>query len=125
MRYIEKLNDKRWIKKRNRIFKRDNFTCTVCGSTKDLNVHHTFYYSDFPNPWSYPDESLLTVCHKCHYDYHCHFEVEIRDKPSKKKSKAQKPKKKKWRRNKISLAEQQRRRGIRIKPRDIKVLNSN
>ena len=121
MTYLDKLQDKRWIKKRKRILKRDEYKCTVCGSKKNLQVHHTFYYSDSPDPWDYPDESLLTACRDCHLDFHLHNETEIRDRKKKKAkvlSKPKKPKKKKSKkRNKISLAEYQEIRGLRIKPR--------
>jgi 5-methylcytosine-specific restriction endonuclease McrA len=79
--YAEKLFDPRWKKKCIKIRKRDNNQCTVCGAKKYLQVHHTFYYEDFPDPWLYPDESLLTVCRKCHREYHeCH-EIEIKKRP--------------------------------------------
>lgn len=114
IQYTEKLKNKKWIKKRNRIFKRDKYRCTVCGGEKDLQVHHTFYYSDHRDPWLYPDDSLLTVCRKCHLEFHYHHETEIRE--LKKKRKKQKVKKKKKRKY-ISLADQQSKRELRIKSR--------
>ena len=77
--YYDMLNDLRWKKKRKRILKRDGYKCTVCGSNKDLCVHHTFYYSDRRPPWNYPDESLLTACAICHVNFHIHSETEIRE----------------------------------------------
>ena len=65
------LEDKRWIKKRNKILKRDKYRCTVCGSNDNLQVHHTFYFENFTTPpWRYSDDSLLTLCDECHYQYH-------------------------------------------------------
>jgi len=90
--YIEKLKDKRWIKKRNKIFKRDKYKCTVCGNSENIQVHHTFYYSDMRDPWKYPNNSLLTACRDCHLDYHLHHEVEIRKPPKKNKLKKRKKK---------------------------------
>ena len=122
MNYLDKLKDKRWIKKRKRIIKRDGYKCTVCGSKKNLEVHHSFYYGDFRNPWEYPDESLLTACSKCHLNFHLHSETEIREvkKKGKKKSKAKTKRPKKKRKLKKSLAEYQEIRGLRIRPRNIK-----
>ena len=77
--YLEILKDKRWLKKNKRILKRDKYKCTACGSKNHLQVHHTFYYADYPNPWEYPNDSLITLCAKCHREYHEHFETEIRD----------------------------------------------
>jgi len=113
--YIEKLNDKRWIRKRNRIFKRDKYRCTACGGKENIQVHHNFYYSDYRDPWLYPDDSLLTVCRKCHLEFHEHHETETRD--IKKKSKKNKPKKKKRIKKGRSLADQQLKQGLRIKLR--------
>ena len=115
--YADKLLDPRWIKKREKIIKRDGYRCTVCGAEKDLIVHHTFYYSTYPAPWEYPDNSLLTTCRECHYEYHYHHEVEIRELPKKRKGKAKRLKKAK-KKKMISLAEFQMIRGIRIRERN-------
>ena len=77
-KYSELLKDFNWIAVRNKVIVRDGNKCTVCGSRKNLNVHHTFYYSDNRPPWLYSLSSLLTVCEPCHYDYHLHHEIEIR-----------------------------------------------
>lgn len=74
--YYNLLKDFRWIKKRNIIFKRDGRRCTVCGSKKNLQVHHT-YYIDGSLPWNYPDYSLMTVCRDCHKTYHEYHELII------------------------------------------------
>ncbi len=34
-----------------------------------LHVHHTYYIFEYL-PWSYPNESLITLCHNCHMEYH-------------------------------------------------------
>ena len=71
----------KWFKKRSIILKRDNYKCTVCGSDKNLRVHHTFYYKTYVPPWEYPNSSLLTVCEDCHADWHKHHEIEYRKNP--------------------------------------------
>ncbi|WP_210466710.1 hypothetical protein [Rufibacter roseolus] len=32
-------------------------------------IHHTYYLKN-RHPWQYPNESLMLVCHKCHYEIH-------------------------------------------------------
>jgi len=64
MTYQEKLKDPRWQKKRLAIFERDNFSCVVCGNSKEqLHIHHLFYKGD---PWEVQNHHLITVCGRCH-----------------------------------------------------------
>jgi len=79
--YYKLLKDSRWYRKRKKIFKRDNGKCTVCGTTKNLVVHHTFYYDKDTRPWLYPNSSLITLCKTCHNDWHIHNELVIIKKP--------------------------------------------
>ena len=61
-------SDYAYIKWRNNVLNRDNYTCKLCGKTKDetiLNVHHIERYAD--------DEELrtdvsngITLCYECH-----------------------------------------------------------
>lgn len=93
-KYADLLKDRRWLNKRNRIIKRDGYKCTCCGSTKNLRVHHTYYFDDFPPPWQYPDDSLLTVCYECHNEYHFYHEnTTVKRKSSTKKKKSRNKKK--------------------------------
>jgi 5-methylcytosine-specific restriction endonuclease McrA len=106
--YNQLLKDPRWHAKRKRIFTRDGFKCTVCGATANLQAHHTYYYSQRTDPWDYPDESLITICEKCHHDWHEYHELEYRDRPDRKKKKVRRPKpkiksKKKAKKGKRSL----------------------
>ena len=74
--YHLSLRNKRWFTKRDKIIERDNHKCTVCGSSNNLCVHHTFYWSNkFAKAWEYPDNSLITVCSKCHEEYHLNCET--------------------------------------------------
>lgn len=64
MTYSEKLKDPRWQKKRLEIMQRDNFTCKLCGDTKEtLHIHHSRYKG---TPWQADDEHLHTICATCH-----------------------------------------------------------
>lgn len=38
--YRELLFDERWREKRMHILERDGYKCTICGSEKNLVVHH-------------------------------------------------------------------------------------
>lgn len=68
MTYSEKLKDPRWQKKRLEIMQRDEFACRNCGEDKDtLNVHHGYYERGL-DPWEYPDDTLHTLCEKCHQE---------------------------------------------------------
>lgn len=64
--YSDKLKDKRWKTKRNRIINRCNGTCEDCGAHHvKLEVHHC-YYRFGREPWQYPDGALLALCRSCH-----------------------------------------------------------
>lgn len=91
MTYIETLLNPKWKRKRAKILKRDGGKCTVCGSKKYLQVHHT-YYVEGRKPWEYPNRSLLTLCRDCHYAFHCEHEVRVKKEWHKKKLKRLKPK---------------------------------
>ena len=63
--YYEKLKDPRWQKKRLEIFKRDEFTCQICGDKESpLHVHHMCYNSC--DPWDIHNKYLITLCENCH-----------------------------------------------------------
>lgn len=69
MNYKKDLEDYRWIRKRKRIFKRDNFTCQECRATTNLQVHHKEYISG-RRPWQYSESYLITLCTLCHGKHH-------------------------------------------------------
>ena len=66
--YKEKLKDIKWKRKRDEIFKRDNYTCR-CGSRMNVQVHHKKYVWG-KEPWDYPNEDLITLCKMCHKKEH-------------------------------------------------------
>lgn len=69
MEYKQQLADSRWLKKKNEILERDNYTCLHCGRTSNLNVHHLSYEKG-KLAWDYPNEKLITLCKSCHSMYH-------------------------------------------------------
>ena len=86
--YYKSLLSKKWKAKAKLILKRDGYKCTVCGSTDNLQVHHTYYYSNvFVPAYDYPNKSLITVCKGCHLDFHNTCETELRKKPKRKRCK--------------------------------------
>ena len=71
--YYRFLKSKYWSIIKAIVLKRDRGQCTVCGSKYRLEIHHTTYkhlYSEHDHL-----EDLLTLCHKCHYEYHLIYEV--------------------------------------------------
>ena len=73
MRYKDKLKDSRWIEFRKKVYRKDKYKCTICG-TKDrpLNAHHKFYIKN-TEPWDYNIEDLETLCNWCHSSLHGDF----------------------------------------------------
>lgn len=66
MKYVEKLKDPRWQKKRLEILERDGWQCCFCGEkTETLHVHHLIYESG-KEPWECQNDNLLTLCVNCH-----------------------------------------------------------
>ena len=53
-----------WRATRNRILKRDGHCCTVCGTRKNLSVHHIDLRAGTPG--AEEDSNLITLCLKCH-----------------------------------------------------------
>ena len=76
--YHELLKDGRWQRKRLEVMQRDNFTCTKCGTTNDLNVHHVRYI-DGHKPWEYDNADLITLCGSCHKATHEDIERKERE----------------------------------------------
>lgn len=76
-KYIDKLKDPRWQKKRLEVMQRDKFECQRCGDTEStLNIHHK-YYEKGKEPWEYESESLITLCESCHEIERDEFLTEI------------------------------------------------
>lgn len=68
--YAERLRDNRWIRKRDSIKIRDNYTCKKCGDEeRKQDVHHIEYLQG-KDLWDYPDHLLETLCDKCHTGEH-------------------------------------------------------
>lgn len=68
MAHSDELQHKHWQERRLRIYERDKFTCqcpSCDGTDGKLEVHHLDYISG-KKLWEYPNDMLITLCHKCH-----------------------------------------------------------
>jgi len=71
MDYNKQLQNRKWGEKSIEIRKRDKSKCTKCFSKRNLQVHHTYYVGfKYLLPWEYPNDSLITLCEKCHHKEH-------------------------------------------------------
>lgn len=67
--YSKELENPMWRAKREIILKRDDYTCTLCGSKENLCVHHLKYIKG-NKAWQYPNKCLITLCKDCHKKVH-------------------------------------------------------
>jgi len=65
-------NKKKWRMFKKTILKRDNYTCVICGSKKNPQVHHIYDASTYPK-YRYKEEYCVTLCKDCHIQYHTNF----------------------------------------------------
>lgn len=59
----------KWNIRRIQILHRDRYSCVICSSTKNLQVHHSAYDNKL-NYWEYQDSYLHTLCASCHSHVH-------------------------------------------------------
>lgn len=81
---------KQWIKKRERILRRDNYECRECkryGKTTPANtVHHIYPLEDNPE-YRLTTANLLSLCMSCHGTFHDRVTNALTDKGLKWKEK--------------------------------------
>jgi len=68
--FFQLYKEPEWPKRRDEIFKRDEWRCRCCGRDDImLNAHHLYYHED-ATPWDVPDDALITLCVVCHKIVH-------------------------------------------------------
>jgi 5-methylcytosine-specific restriction enzyme A len=74
--------DKRWIKKRANVLKRDEYLCRECKRygkiTPATTVHHIFPLKEHPE-YKLSSENLYSVCSACHNSFHDRDTNELTD----------------------------------------------
>ena len=65
--YYEYMHSEEWRKKRLKVLKRDGFRCQMCGTAKNLRVHH-INYEHLGTDAELDD--LITLCDTCHTQIH-------------------------------------------------------
>lgn len=60
------LQSPQWLTKRQAVLHRDNYTCQMCSSTNNLNIHHVTYERLGNENLS----DLVTLCNNCHSKLH-------------------------------------------------------
>lgn len=83
-KYMEKLLDPQWRQLRLLILERDGHQCRLCGSRRELLVHHRQYHrkaqtGEWSKPWEYHPILLVTLCGSCHSEGHRIFPIPIKD----------------------------------------------
>jgi len=75
--------DPRWHEVKEECKKRDNYTCQICGTKKgQLDVHHMDHATYFPDE-RFDLDNLVTLCHRCHSQFHNNFKRSYRQKCTK------------------------------------------
>lgn len=69
----EWFHEPKWLELREKIFKRDNRRCQICGAShteNPLEVHHLVYINDKGygqrEKWDYDERFLMSMCRYCH-----------------------------------------------------------
>lgn len=65
----EARNSQEYIKWRDAVYKRDEYTCALCGADTDLHAHHKKGFDEFPS-LRYVVNNGITLCRKCHLKVH-------------------------------------------------------
>lgn len=63
-----RLNPEKYSELHKSVLRRDGWRCQLCGSMKQLEVHHQRYRSHSGED---VEENLITLCRNCHCSSHC------------------------------------------------------
>lgn len=67
--YDLQLQDNRWYKFREKILNIRGRKCEMCGSEKNLQVHHIKYINGL-YAWEYSQDEVIVLCRNCHKGEH-------------------------------------------------------
>lgn len=65
----KKRNNYSYRKWRELVLKRDGYTCKICGTTSDLQVHHIKSFAEYPE-LRFEVGNGMTLCERCHREVH-------------------------------------------------------
>jgi len=65
--YGNYMKSEEWATKRQQRLKIDGYHCQLCGSSKNLEIHHLTYIR---TPYFERMKDLITLCHDCHVAVH-------------------------------------------------------
>ena len=71
-----------YYKWRKLVLKRDKKTCQVCGKKINLQVHHLFDRTHYPDK-KFKVDNGITLCSKCHRVFHTEYKKHFKDKCTK------------------------------------------
>ena len=54
---------------RKNVYKRDKYSCQICGKKKDIVAHHIKAFADYPD-LRFNVENGITLCRSCHFKVH-------------------------------------------------------
>lgn len=71
MNYNQYLRSDHWKNKRKEVISKQGNKCRICGSVKELNIHHRRYYN-YGESLLYKEKNafLLPLCNDCHFLWH-------------------------------------------------------
>lgn len=64
--------DKRWLNEIRPAWLKDHPICEICGTAKDIQVHHVMIFSRHPE-LELDMNNLMTVCTSKYWGYNCHL----------------------------------------------------
>jgi predicted HNH restriction endonuclease len=70
MSYKEYLNSTKWLYRRKKILKHDNYKCIICNKNKKLDIHHESYKNLNSKKQQPEIDDCISLCRNCHKELH-------------------------------------------------------
>lgn len=61
-----------WKSLKRYIKQRENYSCYICDSNQNIDIHHLDSWKQFPDR-RYDETNLVALCKFCHEDFHCKY----------------------------------------------------